>query len=64
MAYLCMVGTTGPLDSGKYPALKDSHCHFSTHLGKKIPRSWATITLKDKRVTWSVMKPLSAKASK
>ncbi|KAG0027284.1 hypothetical protein BGZ82_009046 [Podila clonocystis] len=64
MAYLCMVGTTGPLDPEKYPALKDSHCHFSTHLGKKIPRSWTTITLKDNRVAWSIMKQLSADASK
>ncbi|KAF9310258.1 hypothetical protein BG003_008764 [Podila horticola] len=43
MAYLCMVGTTEPLDPEKYPVLKDSHCHFSTHLGKKIPRSRRSI---------------------
>lgn len=39
MAYLCMVGTTDPLDPEKYPALADTHTHFSTHLGKTVPQS-------------------------
>ncbi|KFH72183.1 hypothetical protein MVEG_02474 [Podila verticillata NRRL 6337] len=64
MAYLCMVGTTDPLDPEKYPALKDAHTHFSTHLGNTVPQSWTTITLKGNRVAWSIMKQLSAEESK
>lgn len=39
LAYLCMVGTTQPLDSEKYTALKEKHCDFVTVLGKGKPHS-------------------------
>lgn len=39
MAYLCMVGTTKPLDPQIYPVLKDDRCHFSTVLVKGKPHS-------------------------
>ncbi|KAG0039945.1 hypothetical protein BGZ82_006058 [Podila clonocystis] len=39
LAYLCMVGTTRPLDPEKYTALKESHCDFATVLGKDKPHS-------------------------
>ncbi|KAG0033182.1 hypothetical protein BGZ82_006222 [Podila clonocystis] len=35
MAYICMVGTTGPLDPVNYPSLKNDSCHFATVLGGK-----------------------------
>ncbi|KAI9231894.1 MAG: hypothetical protein BYD32DRAFT_466740 [Podila humilis] len=52
MVYLCMVGTTKPLDSQKYPVLEDDRCHFSTVLAKGKPCSSTTITLPDKRIAW------------
>ncbi|KAG0347022.1 hypothetical protein BG005_000410, partial [Podila minutissima] len=53
VGYICMVGTTGPLDPEKYPALKDSRCHFTTILGKDTPHSWSTATVAGHRLAWS-----------
>lgn len=39
LAYLCMVGTTRPVDSEKYTVLKKAHCDFATVLGKDKPHS-------------------------
>ncbi|KAG0082409.1 hypothetical protein BGZ93_009475 [Podila epicladia] len=39
LVYLCMVGTTRPLDPEKYTALKKAHCDFATVLGKGKPHS-------------------------
>ncbi|KAG0033898.1 hypothetical protein BGZ81_006919 [Podila clonocystis] len=53
VGYICMVGTTGPLDPEKYPALKDSRCHFATILSKDTPHSWSTATVAGQRLAWS-----------
>lgn len=37
--YICMVGTTQPLDPAKYPGLEDDITHFSTCLGNGKPHS-------------------------
>jgi hypothetical protein len=39
MAYLSIVGTTGPLDPEKYPILKDTHSYLSTVLSKNKPHA-------------------------
>ncbi|KAG0031711.1 hypothetical protein BGZ81_000720 [Podila clonocystis] len=54
LAYLCMVGTTRPLDPEKYTALKESHCDFTTVLGKGKPHSWTTVTVPGNRISWMV----------
>ncbi|KAF9320143.1 hypothetical protein BG003_007124 [Podila horticola] len=53
VGYICMVGTTGPMDTEKYPALKDSYCHFATILSKDTPHSWSTATVTGHRLAWS-----------
>lgn len=37
--YICMVGTTRPLDPTKYPGLEDDITHFATCLGNGKPHS-------------------------
>ncbi|KAF9207188.1 hypothetical protein CPC16_000102 [Podila verticillata] len=54
LAYLCMVGTTRPLDPEKYMALKEKHCDFVTVLGKGKPHSWTTVTVPGNRISWMV----------
>ncbi|KAI9242273.1 MAG: hypothetical protein BYD32DRAFT_403771 [Podila humilis] len=63
MASICMLGMTKPLDPAKYPALKSTHSHFSTVLGKGKPHSWSTITMTGNRIAWSGSFPVDAEAA-
>ncbi|KAF9421932.1 hypothetical protein BGZ94_008710 [Podila epigama] len=53
VGYICMVGTTRPLDPETYPALKDPRCQFTTILGENSRYSWTTATLPGNRIAWS-----------
>ncbi|KAF9386806.1 hypothetical protein CPC16_007370 [Podila verticillata] len=64
VGYICMVGTTGPLDPEKYPALKDSRCHFATILSKDTPHSWSTATVSGHRLAWSAKVQLDKATAK
>ncbi|KAF9155768.1 hypothetical protein BG015_008698 [Linnemannia schmuckeri] len=54
MPYLCMVGTTGPMDPEKYPQLKDPLNHLHHVVGTDT-YSWTVITIPRNRFCWSVM---------
>ncbi|KAG0202927.1 hypothetical protein BGX28_004713 [Mortierella sp. GBA30] len=56
--YLCMVGTTDPMDSVKYPMLKDPFAHLTQLIGDSSPYSWTTITVPGNKMCWSVVKQL------
>ncbi|KAF9392199.1 hypothetical protein CPC16_003510 [Podila verticillata] len=58
--YICMVGTTQPLDPAKYPGLEDDITHFSTCLGDGKPHSWTTSTIRGNKISWSCMLQLDA----
>ncbi|KAF9901317.1 hypothetical protein EC991_006273 [Linnemannia zychae] len=53
--YVCMVGTTTPQDSEKYPELKDSVSYMHHIIGNSTRYSWTTITISKNRICWSVM---------
>ncbi|KAF9573884.1 hypothetical protein EC968_007842 [Mortierella alpina] len=52
--FICMVGTTGPLDLEKYPDLKSDIAKFTQVVGKNKPYSWTVISMPGHRVSWSV----------
>ncbi|KAG9068993.1 hypothetical protein KI688_009883 [Linnemannia hyalina] len=52
--YMCMVGTTGPMDTVKYPQLLDPLNHLHHVVGTDI-HSWTVITIPKNRFCWSVM---------
>ncbi|KAF9906711.1 hypothetical protein EC991_000373 [Linnemannia zychae] len=52
--YLCMVGTTSPMDTEKYPQLKDTENHLHHVIGNTV-HSWTVITIPRNRFCWSVM---------
>ncbi|KAG0277548.1 hypothetical protein BGZ95_005750 [Linnemannia exigua] len=54
MPYLCMVGTTNPLNPEKYPQLKDPLTHLHHVVGDAV-FSWTVITIPRNRFCWSVM---------
>ncbi|KAG0075123.1 hypothetical protein BGZ90_010182 [Linnemannia elongata] len=54
MPYMCMVGTTGPMDPVKYPQLSDPLNHLHHVIGTDI-HSWTVITIPKNRFCWSVM---------
>ncbi|KAG0050744.1 hypothetical protein BGZ83_004491 [Gryganskiella cystojenkinii] len=52
-AYLCMVGVTDPLDTEKYPQLKDDFIHFATCQGGR-KHTWNVINLRENKVAWGL----------
>ncbi|KAG0380485.1 hypothetical protein BGX24_007841 [Mortierella sp. AD032] len=54
MPYLCMVGTTSPMNPEKYPQLKDPLNHLHHVIGETV-FSWTVITIPRNRFCWSVM---------
>ncbi|KAF9327946.1 hypothetical protein BG006_008826 [Podila minutissima] len=58
--YICMVGTTRPLDATRYPGLEDDITHFSTCLGNGKPHSWTTSTVYGNKISWSCLLQLDA----
>ncbi|KAF9283053.1 hypothetical protein BGZ68_005603, partial [Mortierella alpina] len=55
LSYVCMVGTTDPMDPEKYPQLKDDQAHLSQIVGDGTPYSWTTISVPGNRFCWSVV---------
>ncbi|KAG0277549.1 hypothetical protein BGZ95_005751 [Linnemannia exigua] len=60
MPYICMVGTTTPLDdTEKYPELKSDHSQIKHVIGDQGPYSWTVIPITGNRFCWSVMVQLT-----
>ncbi|KAF9090102.1 hypothetical protein BGX29_011677 [Mortierella sp. GBA35] len=62
MPYLCMVGTTRPLDSGRYPVLLNPNTQLHHVIGESTPYSWTVITIPGNRFCWSVMAQITNQA--
>ncbi|KAF9955886.1 hypothetical protein BGZ72_003298 [Mortierella alpina] len=60
--FICMVGTTGPLDPEKYPDLKSDIAKFTQVVGKDKPYSWTVISMPGHRISWSVKLQLESMA--
>ncbi|KAF9581481.1 hypothetical protein BGW38_001482 [Lunasporangiospora selenospora] len=58
--YVCLVGTSDPLDAEKYPALKDDFAHFAQIMGTGSPYSWSTISVPNQKICWNVVAELAA----
>ncbi|KAF9958155.1 hypothetical protein BGZ70_009301 [Mortierella alpina] len=62
VGFICMVGTTGPLDPERYPDLKSDIAKFTQVVGKNKPYSWTVISIPGHRVSWSVKLQLDSAA--
>ncbi|KAF9578771.1 hypothetical protein BGW38_005272 [Lunasporangiospora selenospora] len=62
--YICLVGTTDPLDLEKYPGLDRPEADSSLVVGKGIPYAWTTFTMPENRICWNVILQLREDASK
>ncbi|KAG0217446.1 hypothetical protein BGX31_000247 [Mortierella sp. GBA43] len=64
VGYICMVGTTNPLDPEQYPVLKDDRCHFTTVIGSGRAHTWLTCSLPGNRISFIVAEQLDEKTAK
>ncbi|KAF9349130.1 hypothetical protein BGX26_012536 [Mortierella sp. AD094] len=55
MGYTCLVGTTLPLNPEKYPALKDSHSHFSVVVAEGKPHSCTILSIPGNRICYGIV---------
>ncbi|KAF8981816.1 hypothetical protein BGZ46_002229 [Entomortierella lignicola] len=62
--FVCMVGLTNPLDSEKFPDLKDQVSHSDTMVGSDSSFSWGALTLPGNIVSWGVIVQLNAETAK
>ncbi|KAF9434843.1 hypothetical protein BGZ76_007329 [Entomortierella beljakovae] len=58
LGYSCMVGTTVPLDTEKFPFLKDEHSNFAVVIADGKPHSWTLITIPGNRICFGIVKQL------
>ncbi|KAF9987525.1 hypothetical protein BGZ75_000518 [Mortierella antarctica] len=56
--YLCMLGTSDPMDPVKYPKLNDHSSHLTQIMGDGTSYSWTVITVPGNRMCWSVVQQL------
>ncbi|KAF9283052.1 hypothetical protein BGZ68_005602 [Mortierella alpina] len=56
--YLCMLGTSDPMDPVQYPKLKDHSSHLTQIMGDGTSYSWTVITVPGNRMCWSVVQQL------
>ncbi|KAG0284672.1 hypothetical protein BGZ96_010972 [Linnemannia gamsii] len=52
--YICMVGTTGPLDPVKYPGVERNDASIYQIVGRNSNYSWSVFTIPGNRICWSV----------
>ncbi|KAF9954679.1 hypothetical protein BGZ72_004407 [Mortierella alpina] len=57
--YLCMLGTSDPMDPVQYPKLKDHSSHLTQIMGDGTAYSWTVITVPGNRMCWSVVQQLA-----
>ncbi|KAK5809307.1 hypothetical protein F5H01DRAFT_394871 [Linnemannia elongata] len=60
---ICLVGHSSPLDTEKFPALRDEVCQYNDTHSIDIPYSWMTFTTKDDVICWGVIKYLDVQNS-
>ncbi|KAG0242751.1 hypothetical protein B0O80DRAFT_493938 [Mortierella sp. GBAus27b] len=66
--YVCMVGTTEPLDPAEYPGLTDKSSHAYQIIGKGTPytasiysrlNNWSAFSVPENKICWNVVVQLS-----
>ncbi|KAK3838995.1 MAG: hypothetical protein J3R72DRAFT_447905 [Linnemannia gamsii] len=55
---ICVAGYTSPMDTAKFPGLKDERSQFWNVLSRDKPYSWMTITTPNSVMSWSAFKYL------
>ncbi|KAF9985076.1 hypothetical protein BGZ75_003370 [Mortierella antarctica] len=65
LGYLCMVGTTEPLDPAKFPVVAEETSVFQRVISDTEPYTWHTVNMRDNRLCWGIVGQIdSASASK
>ncbi|KAF9911346.1 hypothetical protein EC991_003911 [Linnemannia zychae] len=62
MPYLCLAGTTQPLDPARYPVLMHPNTQLHHIIGESTPFSWTVVTIPGNRFCWSVMAQIANQA--
>ncbi|KAF8944547.1 hypothetical protein BGZ47_004103 [Haplosporangium gracile] len=57
--FICMVGTTDPLDPAKYPGIDDEISHCNQIIGKNNSYCWSAFSVPENRISWNVILQLS-----
>ncbi|KAF9293692.1 hypothetical protein BGZ88_005021 [Linnemannia elongata] len=57
--FICMVGTTDPLDPVKYPGLDSETANINQIIGKNSLYSWSAFTVPGNRICWNAILQLS-----
>ncbi|KAG0061924.1 hypothetical protein BGZ89_011063 [Linnemannia elongata] len=57
--FICMVGTTDPLDPVKYPGLDSETANINQIIGKNNLYSWSAFTVPGNRICWNAILQLS-----
>ncbi|GJJ74036.1 hypothetical protein EMPS_06394 [Entomortierella parvispora] len=53
VGFTCMVGLTEPMDSEKYPQLKDEFAHFKSAVGGDR-HGWGCVSMRNNRIAWQL----------
>ncbi|KAF9557402.1 hypothetical protein EC968_007633 [Mortierella alpina] len=59
-----LCGVTVPLDPEQYPGIDDEHSNVTFIQSKGTPHSWATFTVRNNAICWSVLTPIPEQLSK
>ncbi|KAF9087646.1 hypothetical protein BGX23_007966 [Mortierella sp. AD031] len=57
--FICMVGTTKPLDPVKYPGVDDEAANVNQIIGKNNNYSWSAFSVPGNRICWNVIRQLA-----
>ncbi|GJJ68653.1 hypothetical protein EMPS_00999 [Entomortierella parvispora] len=58
--FICMVGTTSPLDPEKFPIVQKDDCVFTQVIGKGTRYTWSEFNIPEKRICWVVVYQLES----
>ncbi|KAF9279827.1 hypothetical protein BGZ68_007665 [Mortierella alpina] len=58
--FICMVGTTEPLDPAKYPGLTDPRSNAYQVIGKGSQYTWSAFSVPENKICWNVVVQLSS----
>ncbi|KAF9347901.1 hypothetical protein BGX26_000659 [Mortierella sp. AD094] len=61
--YICMVGTTIPVDPEKYPCISNPTALSYQMIGEGTPHSWSFMTVPNNQICWNVVKQLGSAES-
>ncbi|KAK3847061.1 MAG: hypothetical protein J3R72DRAFT_379683 [Linnemannia gamsii] len=53
--FICMVGTTDPVDPAKYPGVDDKGAHCNQIIGRNNNYSWSAFSVPGNRICWNAV---------